>query len=63
MKTPEINFMGMRRIASVLSIAMIVIAIAAIAVRGLNLGLDFTGGTLLEVEYETPVALDSVLQY
>ena len=60
MKTPEINFMGMRRIASVLSIAMIVIAIAAIAVRGLNLGLDFTGGTLLEVEYETPVALDSV---
>jgi len=60
MKTPAIDFMGMRRIATVLSVVLIVIAIAAIAVRGLNLGLDFTGGTLLEVKYEKPVSLDSV---
>ena len=60
MKTPEINFMSMRGAATALSVIMIVVAIAAIAMRGLNLGLDFTGGTLLEVQYETPVALDSV---
>lgn len=47
-----IDFMGFRKISSVLSIALIVISIGLLAVRGLNFGLDFTGGTSVELEYQ-----------
>ncbi|MEK9711187.1 MAG: protein translocase subunit SecF, partial [Thalassolituus sp.] len=55
-----LNFMRFRHLTTAISVALLVLSVAAIAVRGLNFGLDFTGGTLLEVEYETPVALDGV---
>ncbi|WP_370292552.1 protein translocase subunit SecF [Thalassolituus sp.] len=58
MKT--VDFMRFRHVASALSLILIVVSVASIAVRGLNFGLDFTGGTLLEVEYETPEPLDVV---
>ncbi|MBU2038598.1 MAG: protein translocase subunit SecF [Gammaproteobacteria bacterium] len=54
------NFMRLRHAASILSIILIVISIGSIAVRGLNLGLDFTGGTLLEVQYETPESIERI---
>lgn len=54
------NFMRLRHVASILSIILIVISIGSIAVRGLNLGLDFTGGTLLEVQYETPESIERI---
>ncbi|MCD8523059.1 MAG: protein translocase subunit SecF [Saccharospirillaceae bacterium] len=54
------NFMRLRYAASILSLVFIVISIVAIATRGLNLGLDFTGGTLLEVQYETPESIDRI---
>ncbi len=57
-----IDFMGMRKIASVVSIALVVIAVALLAVRGLNYGLDFTGGTSVELEYQQAPALDDVRQ-
>ncbi len=55
-----IDFMGFRKIASVLSIALIVVSIVLLAVRGLNLGLDFTGGTSVELEYAQAPSLDEV---
>lgn len=55
-----IDFMGFRKAASVLSIALIIASIALLAVNGLNLGLDFTGGTSVELEYEQPPGLDEV---
>ncbi|TGN41801.1 protein translocase subunit SecF [Marinobacter confluentis] len=55
-----IDFMGFRKIASVLSIALIVVSIAMLAVRGLNFGLDFTGGTSVELEYRQAPALDDI---
>ena len=55
-----INFMGGRRIAMFLSIAMMVASVAVLAVKGLNFGLDFTGGTLIEVIYEESVPLEQV---
>ena len=55
-----IDFMGFRKIASVLSISLIVISIALLAVRGLNYGLDFTGVTSVEFEYQQPPALSDV---
>ncbi|MEQ3634431.1 protein translocase subunit SecF [Thalassolituus sp.] len=58
MKT--MNFMKFRHVAAILSLTLLVISVAAIAMRGLNLGLDFTGGTLLEVQYETPVPIEGI---
>ena len=56
------DFMGKRKLALMLSLVLIVIAIAAIATRNLNLGIDFTGGTLVEVGYAESVELESVRQ-
>lgn len=52
--------MGVRRIAMFISIAMMVASVAVLAVKGLNFGLDFTGGTLIEVIYEESVPLEQV---
>jgi len=58
----ELNFMGARKLAAALSIALILISIASLAVQGLKLGLDFTGGTLIEVSFEKPVVVNDVRQ-
>lgn len=56
----EINFMGWRRAAMILSLALVLLSIAALVARGLNFGIDFTGGTLLEAGYQSPVELSDV---
>ena len=55
-----IDFMGMRRIAYTVAIALMVVSVIAIAARGLNFGIDFTGGTLVEVGYPQAVDLAEV---
>jgi preprotein translocase subunit SecF len=49
----NIDFMSRRNIALVFSVILIATSIASLAIRGLNFGLDFTGGTLIEVGYPT----------
>jgi preprotein translocase subunit SecF len=49
----DYNFMGLRKVAAAFSILLILISIGSLAFQGLKLGLDFTGGTLIEVSYES----------
>lgn len=56
----SINFMRLRHVSTTISLTLLLVSVLAIGFKGLNLGLDFTGGTLLEVKYETPVALEGV---
>ncbi len=56
----KINFMGQRWLAAVLSSLLFLASIAALAVNSLNFGLDFTGGTQIEVNYPSAVNLNNV---
>jgi preprotein translocase subunit SecF len=58
MKT--INFMGQRKLALLFSMVLILISIGSLATRQLNWGLDFTGGTLVEVHYSESANLDAI---
>ena len=49
-----INFMGQRKLAMLFSLALVLASIGSLAVRQLNWGLDFTGGTLVEVYSGSP---------
>ena len=55
-----IDFMGKRQLAVMISAVFMVIVIGSIFARGLDLGIDFTGGTLIEVGYVEPAELASV---
>lgn len=55
-----IDFMGKRKLAGALSILLLLASIGSLAFQGLQLGLDFTGGTLVEVEYEQAPDLEAV---
>lgn len=54
------DFMGLRNIASVVSIALVIVSIAVLGIRGLNFGMDFTGGTSVEFEYAEAPQLSDV---
>ena len=54
------QFMKYRKIAGIASIIIFSVSVLSLTFRGLSLGLDFSGGTLVEVTYETPVDLESI---
>lgn len=52
--------MKYRRMAVVLSLILVSVSIGSLATQGLKLGLDFTGGTLVEVAYDQPADLSAI---
>ena len=56
----RIDFMGRRRLALALSGVLLLVSLASLTVRGLQFGIDFTGGVLVEVGYPKPVELAAV---
>ncbi len=56
----NINFMGQRRIAMYFSITLVLISLVSLTVNKLNFGIDFTGGTVIEVGYQQAVKLEPI---
>ncbi|WP_226667311.1 protein translocase subunit SecF [Microbulbifer aggregans] len=54
------DFMRWRKLAAVLSVVLVALSIGALAMNGLKLGLDFTGGTQIEVGYQNAPKLEDV---
>jgi len=52
--------MKYRKIAGIASIILFTVSVLSLSFRGLSLGLDFSGGTLVEVTYEKPVELELI---
>ena len=48
----ELDFLGKRKFTMILSAILLIVSIASLAINGLKLGIDFTGGTLIEVGYK-----------
>jgi preprotein translocase subunit SecF len=57
---PNYNFIGSRRWAYAVSIAITLIGLASLAVRGLSYDIDFTGGTLIQVRFEQPPSVANI---
>ncbi|MCI0993697.1 protein translocase subunit SecF [Pseudomonas sp. ICMP22404] len=55
-----INFMGVRNVAFGVTLFLTALALFSWATKGLNYGLDFTGGTLIELTYERPADVTKV---
>ena len=51
----NIEFMRFRKVASALSIILLIISIGSLAIKNLELGLDFTGGILLEIKLDQDI--------
>lgn len=60
MKLGTINFMGVRNVAFALTMILTLIALGSWLFKGLNFGLDFTGGSQIELSYERPADLGQV---
>ena len=56
----EIDFFGQRRIATILSVLLVLASLGSLVTRQLNLGIDFTGGVLLEAGYQADADLAGI---
>ena len=56
----NIDFMGKRKLAMMASAVVLIIGASALVIRGLTFGIDFTGGTLIEVGYEQAIEPETV---
>jgi len=57
---PEFDFMGLRKLAMGLSGFLILVSLISLVTLKLNVGIDFTGGSIIEVGYQQPVELQPI---
>ncbi|WP_408623580.1 protein translocase subunit SecF [Celerinatantimonas yamalensis] len=55
-----VDFMGHNKLSMILSVVLTIASLVLLATRGLNFGLDFTGGTLVEVQFQKNIDLQDV---
>jgi preprotein translocase subunit SecF len=58
--TRTFNFMGKSKLAMIFSIAIVLSSFALLATKGLNYGVDFAGGTIVQVKYNTTAPIDEM---
>ncbi len=56
----NINFIGIRKTAITISVVLIVIGLLSVAIRGFNYGIDFSGGTMVQLLFKEDVHIDKV---
>lgn len=61
-KETHINFMSKRLLAAAFSIILVVVSLGSLVTQGLNFGIDFTGGTMIELGYQEQVELSQLRQ-
>lgn len=54
---PTIDFLGKRKFAYVFSVALILLGFSSMVFKGLNYGIDFKGGTEIEIKFESPIEI------
>ena len=55
-----IDFMKFRKLALIISLVLVIVSIAGIVTKGLNFGVDFTGGTIIELGYKNPADVNGI---
>lgn len=58
----NINFLGQRKFAAFISCILIVAGVFSLVTKGLNLSIDFTGGSVIEVKYDQSADLEQIRQ-
>lgn len=58
----DIPFMSYRKLSAFISVLTFILAAIFLSTKGLNLGVDFTGGTIMEVKYEQPAKIEQIRQ-
>jgi len=58
----DIPFMRHALVFNIISLVTFLLAVVSLATKGLHLGVDFTGGTVMEVNYAKPAELDRIRQ-
>lgn len=58
--TKALNFMGKSKTAMFLSIFLVIASLALFAIKGLNYGVDFAGGTIIQVKYDAVAPIDAM---
>lgn len=61
-KETRINFMSKRRLAAAFSIILVIVSLSSLFLQGLNFGIDFTGGTMIELGYQEEADLNKLRQ-
>ena len=60
LKVPTIDFINKRKYALIFSALLLAISVVSLGLQGLKLGIDFTGGTLIEIGYEQTADLEGI---